>query len=69
LLTEHPGLASEQIHDTRTPLMVTADWPGYFPPGPPPSAWTKRDAGGVAGDPTARQPYRPTWSGFAMRRP
>jgi uncharacterized protein len=34
LLSEHPGLVSEQIHDTRTPLMVAADWPGYFPAGP-----------------------------------
>jgi hypothetical protein len=34
LLAEHPGLASEQIHETRTPLHVAADWPGYFPGGP-----------------------------------
>lgn len=34
LLSEHPGLASEQIHGTRTPLLVAADWPGYFPAGP-----------------------------------
>ena len=34
LLSEHPGLASEQIHGTRTPLHVAADWPGYFPAGP-----------------------------------
>ena len=34
LLSEHPGLAAEQIHGTRTPLLVAADWPGYFPAGP-----------------------------------
>jgi ankyrin repeat protein len=34
LLSQHPGLASEQIHDTRTSLHVAADWPGYFPAGP-----------------------------------
>jgi len=34
LLAEHPGLVSEQIHGTRTPLHVAADWPGYFPAGP-----------------------------------
>jgi uncharacterized protein len=34
LLIQHPGLASEQIHGTRTPLHVAADWPGYFPAGP-----------------------------------
>ena len=34
LLGEHPGLACEQIHGTRTPLHVAADWPGYFPAGP-----------------------------------
>jgi uncharacterized protein len=34
LLSQHPGLVSEQIHDTRTPLYVAADWPGYFPAGP-----------------------------------
>ena len=34
LLSQHPGLASEQIHGTRTPLHVVADWPGYFPAGP-----------------------------------
>jgi hypothetical protein len=34
LLAEHPGLASEQIHGTRRPLHVAADWPGYFPGGP-----------------------------------
>jgi uncharacterized protein len=34
LLSQHPGLVSEQIHDTRTPLYVVADWPGYFPAGP-----------------------------------
>jgi hypothetical protein len=31
LLSQHPGLASEQIHETRTPLHVVTDWPGYFP--------------------------------------
>ncbi len=34
LLSEIPGLASAQIHGTRTPLLVAADWPGYFPNGP-----------------------------------
>jgi ankyrin repeat protein len=34
LLSENPGLASAQIHGTRTPLLVAADWPGYFPNGP-----------------------------------
>ena len=34
LLAQHPGLASEQIRGTRTPLHVVADWPGYFPAGP-----------------------------------
>jgi ankyrin repeat protein len=34
LLSQHPGLASDQIHGTRTPLHVAADWPGYFPAGP-----------------------------------
>src|ERR1039457_2292592 len=34
LLTQHPGLVSEQIHGPRTPLYVAADWPGYFPAGP-----------------------------------
>ena len=34
LLSEHPGLAAERIHDSRTPLLVAADWPGYFPAGP-----------------------------------
>lgn len=34
LLSQYPGLASEQIHDTRTPLLVVTDWPGYFPAGP-----------------------------------
>ncbi len=34
LLSQHPGLASEQIHGTRTPLLVAADWPGYFPYAP-----------------------------------
>jgi uncharacterized protein len=31
LLSQHPGLVSEQIHETRTPLHVVTDWPGYFP--------------------------------------
>jgi hypothetical protein len=30
LLSQHPGLVSEQIHDTRTPRHVVADWPGYL---------------------------------------
>src|SRR5882724_10433317 len=37
LLAEHPGLAAESIADERgstTPLLVAADWPGYFPNGP-----------------------------------
>ena len=34
LLSRHPGLASEQIHESRTPLHVVTDWPGYFPAGP-----------------------------------
>src|ERR1700744_2196687 len=34
LLSQHPGLASEQGHDTRTPLLVATDWPGYFPARP-----------------------------------
>src|SRR6201995_5332160 len=34
LLGEHPRLANEQIHGSRTPLLVAADWPGYFPNGP-----------------------------------
>jgi ankyrin repeat protein len=34
LLSQHPGLVSEQIHGTRTALHVAADWPGYFPIGP-----------------------------------
>jgi ankyrin repeat protein len=34
LLADHPGLAAEPIHQTRTPLHVAADWPGYFPDGP-----------------------------------
>jgi ankyrin repeat protein len=34
LLRKNPGLASEQVHGTRTPLHVATDWPGYFPNGP-----------------------------------
>ena len=34
LLSQHPGLVSEQIHQTRTPLHVVTDWPGYFPGAP-----------------------------------
>ena len=34
LLQEHPGIASEQVQGTRTPLHVATDWPGYFPNGP-----------------------------------
>ena len=34
LLSQYPGLVCEQIHDTRTPLLVATDWPGYFPAGP-----------------------------------
>ncbi len=31
LLDENPGLANAHIHDSRTPLLVVTDWPGYFP--------------------------------------
>jgi uncharacterized protein len=36
MLDAHPGLASLPIQALRgrTPLMVVADWPGYFPNGP-----------------------------------
>jgi hypothetical protein len=34
LLDENPGLANVHIHDSRTPLLVVTDWPGYFPHGP-----------------------------------
>jgi ankyrin repeat protein len=34
LLDQHPGLATERVHGTRTLLHVAADWPGYFPAGP-----------------------------------
>lgn len=34
LLSEHPDLAREQVHGTRTPLHVAADWPGYLPSAP-----------------------------------
>ncbi len=38
LLDEHPGLASARLHDgkgeSRTPLHVATDWPGYFPNSP-----------------------------------
>jgi hypothetical protein len=34
LLSQHPGLVSEEIHGTRLPLHVVTDWPGYFPAGP-----------------------------------
>ena len=34
LLSEHPGLVSEQIHGSRTPLLVATDWPGFYPAGP-----------------------------------
>ena len=49
LLREHPGLASEQVHDTRTPLHVVTDWPGYFPSGPA----TVRILIGAGADPNA----------------
>jgi uncharacterized protein len=49
LLSEHPGLESEQIHDTRTPLHVVTDWPGYFPAGPA----TVRLLLGAGADPNA----------------
>jgi hypothetical protein len=36
MLQEHPGIAAQpiQVLGSRTPLMVVADWPGYFPNGP-----------------------------------
>jgi len=34
LLSQNPGLVSEEIHGTRLPLHVVTDWPGYFPNGP-----------------------------------
>jgi uncharacterized protein len=34
LLRDHPSLANAPIHGSRTPLLVAADWPGYFPNGP-----------------------------------
>ena len=48
LLAEHPGLASEPLggrFGTRTPLHVTADWPGYFPNGPPDEQRSTSSAG------------------------
>ena len=36
LLADHPGLAGARIGDakgSRTPLLIAADWPGYFPNG------------------------------------
>ncbi|HMH94110.1 MAG TPA: ankyrin repeat domain-containing protein [Streptosporangiaceae bacterium] len=44
LLSQHPGLVSEQIHGARTPLLVAADWPGYFPNGPA-TVWLLIEAG------------------------
>jgi uncharacterized protein len=59
LLSEHPDLACEQIHGTRTPLHVAADWPGYFPAGPA----TVRVLIGAGADPDAgtggKQPETP----------
>jgi len=49
LLSQHPGLAREQIQGTRTPLHVVADWPGYFPAGPA----TVRLLIGAGADPNA----------------
>jgi uncharacterized protein len=49
LLGDHPGLACQQIHGTRTPLHVAADWPGYFPAGPA----TVRLLIGAGADPNA----------------
>jgi hypothetical protein len=49
LLSQHPGLASEEIHETRTPLHVVTDWPGYFPAGPA----TVRLLIGAGADPNA----------------
>lgn len=37
LLADHPEMASAPLggrYQTRTPLSVVADWPGYFPKGP-----------------------------------
>jgi ankyrin repeat protein len=37
LLEDHPGIASAPLggrYETRTPLHVVTDWPGYFPNGP-----------------------------------
>ena len=34
LLRQHPGLVAEEIHGARTPLLVAADWPGFFPAAP-----------------------------------
>jgi ankyrin repeat protein len=34
LLRQHPGLVAEEIHGNRTPLLVAADWPGFFPAAP-----------------------------------
>jgi ankyrin repeat protein len=37
LLTDHPSMASPPLggtYDSRTPLHVVTDWPGYFPNGP-----------------------------------
>jgi uncharacterized protein len=34
LLRDNPGLANARIHDSRTPLLVATDWPGYFPDAP-----------------------------------
>ena len=72
LLSQHPGLASEQIHETRTPLHVVTDWPGYFPAARPPSAcslrqaptptWTRAESGPrrrCTGPPAATTPTSP----------
>lgn len=59
LLSEHPGLACEQILGTRTALHVAADWPGYLPAGPA----TVRVLIGAGADPNAgtggKQPETP----------
>ena len=59
LLASDAGLALSPLggtHDTRTPLHVVADWPGYFPNG----AQIVRILIAAGGDPNARDPGRPS---------
>jgi ankyrin repeat protein len=59
LLTDHPGLASAPLggrHESRTPLHVVTDWPGYFPHGPE----TVRLLVEAGADPNVRQPGEET---------